>query len=99
LAGTPFCLARLWEHFQLPVNRALTAPAEKQVHLGIEIGAEGTYTNIGVFNAGTVPATAVFETFQACDDALIDAQQLSIPPNTLCKLMAWLRSSRSARNS
>ena len=72
--------------FQLPVNRALKAPGEKQVHLGIEIGAEGTYTNIGVFNAGTVPATAVIEIFQACDDALIDSRQLSIPPNTLVQV-------------
>jgi hypothetical protein len=72
--------------FQLPVNRALAAPGEKQMHLGIEIGAEDTYTNIGVFNAGTAPATALIEIFQACDDALIESRQLSIPPNTLVQV-------------
>lgn len=72
--------------FQLPVNRAVAAPGEKQVHLGVEIGAEDTYTNIGVFNAGTAPATALIEIFQACDDTLIDSRQLSIPPNTLVQV-------------
>jgi hypothetical protein len=72
--------------FQLPVHRALKAPGEKQMHLGIEIGSEDTYTNIGVFNAGTVPATALIEVFQACDDALIDSRQLSVPPNTLVQV-------------
>ena len=72
--------------FSLPITRSLTPPNSTKVHLGADLGGQGTYANVGVYNAAVESAHATVELRQACDDALLDQRTITIPGNTIVQL-------------
>jgi hypothetical protein len=72
--------------FSLPVFRALTAANVRQVHLGADLGSQGSYVNVGIYNAGIVSATSSIELRQACDDSLLDQRTVEVPPNSIIQV-------------
>ncbi len=81
IQGPPPASAPDMGSFSLPVFRALTAAGARQVHLGADLGSERSYVNVGIYNAGAVPATAFIVLRQGCDDSLLDQRTVEIPPN------------------
>jgi hypothetical protein len=76
----------------LPVVRSLIPANQLQVHLRPDIGFthdSGTLSvirnriNVGVFNAGSVDATALVEVRRVCDDGLIERRSVQVPSNSI----------------
>jgi hypothetical protein len=99
LAGsTPTCpslpviTARTYAGLPLPVVRSLTPPGVPQVHLGTDIGGDagGTpddgRTNVGIYNGGSVAASASVEFRRGCDGALLESRTIVIPANAVVQL-------------
>jgi hypothetical protein len=76
----------------MPVVRELTPPGVPQVHLATDIGgdvsgvADDGRTNVGVYNASSVLATATVELRRGCDGVLVASRSAAIPPNTIVQL-------------
>lgn len=70
----------------MPVFRRLASAAEPQVILGTDLGLTKTRINVGIYNAGAIPATAKIEIRRACDDSLTDSRSVTIPPNTTLQI-------------
>jgi hypothetical protein len=83
---------RTYAGIRMPVVRELTAAGVRQVHLATDIGgdagemADDGRTNVGVFNAGLVAATATVEIRRGCDDVLVASRSVAVPPNTIVQL-------------
>lgn len=83
---------RTYAGIRMPVVRELTAASVPQVHLATDIGgnagemADDGRTNVGVFNAGSVAATATVEIRRGCDDVLVASRSVGVPPNTIVQL-------------
>lgn len=83
---------RTYAGIRMPVVRQLIAPGVAQVHLGTDIGgdsgemADDGRTNVGVYNAGSMAATAIVEFRRGCDGVLIASRSAAIPPNTIVQL-------------
>ena len=76
----------------LPVVRSLIPANQRQVLLRPDIGfaeSQGTFAvlsnriNVGVYNAGSVDATAVIEVRRVCDDGLIERRSVAVPANSI----------------
>jgi hypothetical protein len=72
--------------FSLPVFRRLTPAGVSEVHLGADLGSENAYVNVGVYNAGASPASAVIELRQSCGDSLLAERTVQIPPNSIVQV-------------
>jgi len=72
--------------FPMPVFRTLAAPNAKQVHLGADLIYQESRVNVGIYNAGLVPATATTELRQGCNDDLLETRMITIPANTLVQI-------------
>jgi len=48
--------------------------------------ADDGRTNVGVFNAGSVAATATVELRRGCDDVLVASRSVAVPPNSIVQL-------------
>ena len=83
---------RTYAGIPMPVVRGLTAARVPKVHLATDIGgnaggmADDGRTNVGVFNAGSVAATATVEIRRGCDDVLVASRSVAVPPNTIVQL-------------
>ena len=70
----------------LPVIRALASAGTKQIHLGTDLGdtarLQGARINVGIYNAGEETANATIEIRRGCDDGLVVARSLQVPPNS-----------------
>lgn len=67
-----------------PVFRQLVPSGRKSVHPGVDLGAQNTRLNVGIYNAGTSTATASVEVFRsACPEQPPAAHVISIPAKTL----------------
>ncbi len=86
---TPSPSLVIYAGFPLPATRILQPAGIPQVHLSTDLGANGlgsaanARVNVGVYNAGTVAATATIASRRGCDDALIAQQTISVPPNSV----------------
>lgn len=69
--------------FPLPIFRSLVPANVPKIHLGADLGAVNSRTNVGVYNPGDQGATALIEIRQACDDSVIATRSFSVPPNTV----------------
>lgn len=76
----------------LRVIRSLTPANQQQVHLRPDIGVSrdgetvtiiSNRINVGIFNAGSLDATAVVEVRRACDDGLIERRAVQVPANAI----------------
>ena len=76
----------------LPVFLTLRPPDEKQYHLGSDLGAgstghaAGARVNVGVFNGGTIAATARIDVRRSCDDEVTESRVVSIPSNAIVQI-------------
>lgn len=68
--------------FSMPVFRSLAPAGQAQIHMGADLGLEPSRTNVGIYNAGSVAATATIALFQACDDSVLETRTISIPADT-----------------
>ena len=80
----------------MPVVQTLTSAGVPQVHLGTDIGSAdlgGTpgngRTNVGIYNAGSVAASATVELRRACDGVLVASQAVAIPANSIVQLVGF----------
>lgn len=67
--------------FSMPVFRSLVPPGQVQIHMGADLGTEPSRINVGIYNAGALPASATVTVSQACDDTVLETRTLSIPPD------------------
>lgn len=81
---------------RMPVAQTLTPAGVPQVHLGTDIGssdlrltADSGRTNVGIYNAGSVAASAVVELRRACDGGLVASQAATIPANSIVQLVGF----------
>jgi hypothetical protein len=90
--GFPGPYARVYAGISMPVITHLTPPNIPQVLLGTDIGGNVAETaddgriNVGVYNGGSIPASAVVEVRRACDGGLVANRSAMIMPNTIEQL-------------
>jgi hypothetical protein len=84
--------ARTYAGLPMPVVRSLTPAGIRQVHLGTDIGgdpggtADDGRTNVGIYNAGPVAATASIELHRACDGSILEARTVAVPANSVVQV-------------
>lgn len=66
----------------LPVFTSLVPAHEPQFHLGIFLGEIPSRINVGIYNAGTVQASATVEIRDHCDETLIERRSFVVPAET-----------------
>jgi hypothetical protein len=66
---------------QLPIFRSLAAAGQRQLIGGLSIGDVPGHINVGVYNAGAVPASATIEVHRACDGAITEMRNVLIDAN------------------
>jgi hypothetical protein len=74
------------EKVSMPIFRDVVAAAQVQVHLGTDLNGTASRENVGVYNAGAVPATATIEVRRACDDKLLDSRSVEVPSDTVVQI-------------
>ncbi|MGH9368128.1 MAG: hypothetical protein ACRD3M_10690 [Thermoanaerobaculia bacterium] len=78
----------------LPIFSSLRPPSEPQYHLGTDLGPDATgyaanaRINVGIYNAGSSPATATIEVHRGCDERLMDARTVTIPSDSIQQVLA-----------
>jgi hypothetical protein len=76
----------------LPVVRSLVQAGSSQVHLATDIGgqysgaADDGRINVGIYNGGSVLASAVIEVRLACDGVTLHRRSITIPANTIVQV-------------
>ncbi len=83
--GLPFGPAEFGA-FSLPVVRTLVPANAAKIHLGVDLGAEHSYVNVGIYNAAGDEARASVELRQGCDDTVLARQTVTIPGNSVVQL-------------
>jgi hypothetical protein len=81
-ASLPFRFGKV----RLPTFRALTPAGEPQTHQATFLGSEQdipSRINVGVYNGGTVTATAQIEIRRECDDTVVSGETVSVPAKTV----------------
>jgi len=73
-------------NLSLPVFRSLVAPNARQIHLTTDLGVQQRRTNVIVYNAGSVLATAHVEFRAGCDDSLVTEQVVTVGPNSVIQI-------------
>lgn len=77
----------------LPTFSSLRAPNERQYHLATDIGADATgyaanaRINVGIYNAGSMTATATVEVHRGCDERLMESRTTSIPADSILQVL------------
>ena len=74
---------------RLPSFRALTSPGQPQTHLATYLGAEPdipSRINVGVYNGGTVGATAQIEIRRHCDDTVVSSATVSVAAKSVIQV-------------
>ena len=70
-----------------PAFSRLAATREPQIHFGTDLGLQRVRTNVGIYNAGSVPANAHVELRKSvCFPVTVASADASIPPNTLVQI-------------
>jgi hypothetical protein len=88
----PVGSARTYAGLPMPVVRSLTPAGIRQVHLGTDIGgdpggtADDGRTNVGIYNAGSVAASASIELHRACDASILEARTVVVPANSIIQV-------------
>ncbi len=77
---------------RLPVFNALVPAGQPQVHLGTYLGSPSdipSRINVGIYNGGSVPATARIEIRQQCDDTVVDSRAVIVPADSLIQVTGF----------
>lgn len=80
---------------RLPVVRTLAAAGDAQVHLSTDLGAIPSRLNVGVYNSGSVAASAVIQVRQFCDDSVIDSRTVTVPANSVIQAFGFQTTMKS----
>ncbi|HEX8617435.1 MAG TPA: hypothetical protein VF911_07610 [Thermoanaerobaculia bacterium] len=73
-----------------PVFRALTPAGVRTIHTGSDLGAQDVRTNVGIYNAGAVTATATVEVRRAgCASETAITRDVSVPPDTIIQISVF----------
>ncbi len=67
----------------MPVFRELVPANEPQVQLGTDLSGTESRINVGVYNAGGMPANATIQVRRACDDSVVATRMIVVPTNTV----------------
>lgn len=66
----------------LPTFDGLVPANEQQVFLGTDVGELPRRVNVGLYNSGSVPASAELRLHRGCDNAVLAATTVAVPANT-----------------
>jgi len=66
----------------LPVYRSLQPAGKPKVFLGSDLGGRNLRVNVGIYNAGTAPATVQLQLRRVCDGSVDDERVITVPPQT-----------------
>jgi hypothetical protein len=70
-----------------PVFTQLTPPGTEQVHLGTDLGRQPVRINVGIYNAGNVPARANIQVrLPECQDMTPAPTQVTVPADTVMQV-------------
>ncbi len=75
----------------LPVFRAAVLANEPQIYLGTDVGAKDARTNVGIYNQGQVSANAHIEVRRSCDNSVVDARDVQVPPDTILQFTGFAK--------
>jgi len=78
--------AGIYGKISFPLFRALQPAGVTKIHLGTDLAELPTRNNVAVYNASDVPAHAIAEVRQLCDDTVIDTRQLDIPGKSVVQI-------------
>lgn len=78
--------AALYGTTALPIFRALVPAGEEQIHLNTSLGAMRARNNVGIYNAGSVAATARVEVRRGCDDRTLASAVVSVVANSVLQI-------------
>ncbi len=70
----------------LPIFRSLTPSNQPQVHLPVDMGIQRRHTNVIIYNAGTVAASASIEIHMGCNESLLQSVSVSIAPDAVSEV-------------
>lgn len=73
----------------LPVFRAAVPANQPQVHLGTDLGSKDARINVGIYNQSQVVANAQIEVRRSCDNSLVDARDVQVPPDALVQITGF----------
>ena len=68
-------------HASMPVFTALVPAQVPQIYLGTDLGERESRANVGIYNAGSVPATADVQLRRTCDNSVVDQRIVTVDPN------------------
>jgi hypothetical protein len=80
---------------RLPVFRSLVPAGQKQIHLLTSLGPASNIPvqvqvpsriNVAIYNSASVPANAVIEIRQHCDDQIVTTRAVTIAPDTIVQI-------------
>lgn len=74
----------------LPVVRSLIPAGSEHVHLATDLGTERSRTNVGIYNGGSLAATAVVEVRRSCDDVVVEARTVNIPADSVTQAYGFI---------
>lgn len=70
----------------LPVFRDAVPANQSQVHLGTDLGVKDARINVGIYNQSQSAANAHIEVRRACDNSVVDARDVQVPPDALIQV-------------
>jgi hypothetical protein len=73
----------------LPVFHDAVPANEQQVHLGTDVGSKAARLNVGIYNQSQIAANAHIEVRRSCDNSVVDARDVQVPPDTLIQVTGF----------
>lgn len=70
----------------MPIYRALVPANTPNIHLGTDLSANDSRTNVGIYNAGPATATATIEVRKTCDGTVVDTRVVTVAANTIVQI-------------
>jgi hypothetical protein len=93
--GSPSSFPYVYGKVRLPVFRSLIPGGQKQIHLLTSLGPASNIPiqvqvpsriNVAIYNSASVPANAVIEIRQHCDDQVVATRTVVIPADTILQI-------------
>ncbi|MFY9551663.1 MAG: hypothetical protein WAU32_10970 [Thermoanaerobaculia bacterium] len=69
--------------FPLPQFASLVPAGSMQLHLVTDLGTQEAHLNVGIYNAGSVPAQVSIDLKRSCNNSLLAHRDVMIPANSI----------------
>jgi len=79
-------LQGIYGRIALPARTALQPANTPSIHLGTDLGRNSARNNVAVYNGGEVNANVHVETHRGCDEAVLDARDVVVPPGATVQI-------------